>query len=169
MTLLFLTRIRTRPSGITVNVMRSPAFMRRRSRICLGMVVCPLLVRVASVFMTIGLSPYQVYYSKETFIVQPRMSARRGDGIARLVYQFTARAVPTLLRTFGDVRRSFERRNFPPAQLFLCTTHGASRPVCRYAGVPAERSYRAPLMERDRDRKYASDPPSISVALFRHT
>ena len=57
--------------------------------------------------------------------MQPRMSARRGDGIARLVYQFTARAVATLLRTFGDVRRSFERRNFPPAQRFLCTTHGA--------------------------------------------
>jgi len=59
------------------------------------------------------------------------MSARRGDGIARLVYQFTARAVATLLRTFGDVRRSFERWNFPPAQRFLCTTHGAWRPVCR--------------------------------------
>src|SRR5205823_113535 len=125
MTLLFLTRIRTRPSGITVNVMRSPAFMRRRSRICLGMVVCPLLVRVASVFMTIGPSPYQIYYSKETFIGQPRTSTRRGDGIARLVYQFTARAVPALLRTFDAVRRSFERRNFPPAQRFLCTTHRA--------------------------------------------
>jgi phospholipid N-methyltransferase len=37
-----------------------------------------------------------------------------------LVYQFTARALPSLQRTFGDVRRSFERRNFPPAQLFLC-------------------------------------------------
>ena len=45
-------------------------------------------------------------------------------GGAFLVYQFTARALPTLQRTFGDVRRSFERRNFPPAQLFLCQTHG---------------------------------------------
>jgi phospholipid N-methyltransferase len=45
-------------------------------------------------------------------------------GGAFLVYQFTARALPTLQRTFGDVRRSFERRNFPPAQLFLCTTPG---------------------------------------------
>jgi phospholipid N-methyltransferase len=45
-------------------------------------------------------------------------------GGAFLVYQFTARALPTLQRTFGDVRRSFERRNFPPAQLFLCTTQG---------------------------------------------
>ena len=46
-------------------------------------------------------------------------------GGAFLVYQFTARALPALQRTFGDVRRSFERRNFPPAQLFLCTTRGA--------------------------------------------
>jgi len=45
-------------------------------------------------------------------------------GGAFLVYQFTARALPSLQRTFGDVRRSFERRNFPPAQLFLCTTGG---------------------------------------------
>jgi len=46
-------------------------------------------------------------------------------GGAFLVYQFTARALPTLQRIFGDVRRSFERRNFPPAQLFLCTASGA--------------------------------------------
>jgi phospholipid N-methyltransferase len=45
-------------------------------------------------------------------------------GGAFLVYQFTARALPTLKRTFGEVRCSFERRNFPPAQLFLCTTGG---------------------------------------------
>ena len=45
-------------------------------------------------------------------------------GGAFLVYQFTARALPTLQRTFGDVQRSFERRNFPPAQLFLCRTQG---------------------------------------------
>jgi len=42
-------------------------------------------------------------------------------GGAFLVYQFTARALPTLQRIFGDVRRGFEPRNFPPAQLFLCT------------------------------------------------
>ncbi len=46
-------------------------------------------------------------------------------GGAFLVYQFTARALPALQRTFGEVRRSFERRNFPPAQLFLCTAPGA--------------------------------------------
>ncbi len=39
-----------------------------------------------------------------------------------LVYQFTSRALPALERTFGHVRRSFERRNLPPAQLFVCAT-----------------------------------------------
>jgi phospholipid N-methyltransferase len=46
-------------------------------------------------------------------------------GGAFLVYQFTARALPVLQRTFGDVRRSFERRNLPPAQVFVCATRGA--------------------------------------------
>jgi phospholipid N-methyltransferase len=46
-------------------------------------------------------------------------------GGAFLVYQFTARALPTLQRTFDLVQRGFERRNFPPAQLFRCTTQGA--------------------------------------------
>jgi phospholipid N-methyltransferase len=45
-------------------------------------------------------------------------------GGAVLVYQFTARALPVLERTFGDVRRSFERRNLPPAKLFVCATPG---------------------------------------------
>jgi len=45
-------------------------------------------------------------------------------GGAFLVYQFTARALPALRRTFGDVRRSFEGRNLPPAQLFVCATPG---------------------------------------------
>src|SRR5882757_5429445 len=31
-----------------------------------------------------------------------------------LVYQFTSRVLPVLQRTFGDVRRSVERRNIPP-------------------------------------------------------
>jgi phospholipid N-methyltransferase len=43
-------------------------------------------------------------------------------GGAFLVYQFTARTLPVLERTFGEVRRSVERRNFPPAQLFVCAT-----------------------------------------------
>ena len=45
-------------------------------------------------------------------------------GGAFLVYQFTARTLPVLERTFGEVRRSVERRNFPPAQLFMCATPG---------------------------------------------
>lgn len=37
-----------------------------------------------------------------------------------LVYQFTSRVLPVLQRTFQNVRRSVERRNLPPAQLFVC-------------------------------------------------
>jgi phospholipid N-methyltransferase len=43
-------------------------------------------------------------------------------GGAFLVYQFTSRVLPVLQRTFGNVRRGFERRNLPPAQLFVCAT-----------------------------------------------
>jgi phospholipid N-methyltransferase len=46
-------------------------------------------------------------------------------GGAFLVYQFTSRVLPVLQRTFGDVRRGFERRNLPPAQLFVCATEAA--------------------------------------------
>jgi phospholipid N-methyltransferase len=42
-----------------------------------------------------------------------------------LVYQFTARVLPQLQNAFVSVRRSFERRNLPPAQLFMCATGGA--------------------------------------------
>lgn len=52
-------------------------------------------------------------------IVEKTRGALEPDG-AFLVYQFTARVLPALERTFGDVRRSFERRNLPPAQLFVC-------------------------------------------------
>jgi phospholipid N-methyltransferase len=54
--------------------------------------------------------------------VKSRASLEPGG--AFLVYQFTARALPALQRTFAHVRRGFERRNFPPAQLFVCTTQG---------------------------------------------
>jgi phospholipid N-methyltransferase len=50
--------------------------------------------------------------------------AALAPGGSFLVYQFTARVLPVLQRTFGDVRRSFERRNLPPAQLFVCATEG---------------------------------------------
>ncbi|HEX3838329.1 MAG TPA: rRNA adenine N-6-methyltransferase family protein [Steroidobacteraceae bacterium] len=39
-----------------------------------------------------------------------------------LVYQFTSRVLPALQRTFRDVSRSTEKRNIPPAQLFVCAT-----------------------------------------------
>ena len=48
--------------------------------------------------------------------------AALAPGGAFLVYQFTSRVLPVLQRTFSDVRRSFERRNLPPAQLFVCAT-----------------------------------------------
>jgi phospholipid N-methyltransferase len=43
-----------------------------------------------------------------------------------LVYQFTSRVLPVLRRTFRHVRRSFEGRNVPPAQLFVCANESAS-------------------------------------------
>ncbi len=52
--------------------------------------------------------------------------AALAPGGAFLVYQFTARALPALRRTFGDVRRSFELCNLPPAQLFVCAPRGAA-------------------------------------------
>jgi phospholipid N-methyltransferase len=42
-------------------------------------------------------------------------------GGAFVVYQFTSRVLPALRRTFRYVRRRFEGRNFPPAQLFVCS------------------------------------------------
>jgi phospholipid N-methyltransferase len=39
-----------------------------------------------------------------------------------LVYQFTSRVLPVLQRTFRDVSRSMEKRNIPPAHLFVCAT-----------------------------------------------
>jgi phospholipid N-methyltransferase len=39
-----------------------------------------------------------------------------------LVYQFTSRVLPVLQRTFEDVSRSVEKRNIPPAHLFVCLT-----------------------------------------------
>jgi phospholipid N-methyltransferase len=51
-----------------------------------------------------------------------RSRAALEPGGAFLVYQFTARALPVLQRTFAEVRRSLEPRNLPPAQLFVCAT-----------------------------------------------
>jgi len=46
-------------------------------------------------------------------------------GGAFLVYQFTSRVLPQLQETFRYVRRGFERRNLPPAHLFVCATDAA--------------------------------------------
>lgn len=52
------------------------------------------------------------------------IAAKSRDALAPggefLVYQFTSRVLPALRRTFRFVRRSFEGRNLPPAQLFVC-------------------------------------------------
>src|SRR6202011_3656643 len=50
-TRLFFTRMTTTPSGINVKLILSPVFIPRLSRIGLGIVVCSLLVSVASVLM----------------------------------------------------------------------------------------------------------------------
>src|SRR5580658_9518859 len=52
---LFFTRMTTTPSGSNVNVILSPALIPRPSRIGLGIVVCPLLVSVASVLIAISI------------------------------------------------------------------------------------------------------------------
>jgi len=39
-----------------------------------------------------------------------------------LVYQFTSRVLPVLRQTYPNVRRGVEFRNFPPAQLFVCSS-----------------------------------------------
>jgi len=41
------------------------------------------------------------------------------------VYQFTSRVLPVLRRTFRHVTRSFEGRNLPPAQVFVCASEVA--------------------------------------------
>ena len=50
--------------------------------------------------------------------------ALENDG-SFLVYQFTSRVLPVLRQTFTTVRRRFELRNFPPAQVFVCPGEAA--------------------------------------------
>ncbi|MBV8306265.1 MAG: methyltransferase [Gammaproteobacteria bacterium] len=94
-------------------------------------VVLDSAAEVQSVLVRLGLPPPRYIISGIPLGSMPdpvradiaaKSRAALEPGGAFLVYQFTARALPTLQRTFGDVRRSVERRNFPPAQLFLCTT-----------------------------------------------
>jgi phospholipid N-methyltransferase len=60
--------------------------------------------------------------TRADIVAQSRAALEPGGTF--LVYQFTARALPVLQRTFGDVQRVFERRNLPPAQVFVCATGG---------------------------------------------
>jgi phospholipid N-methyltransferase len=54
-------------------------------------------------------------------IVAKTLAALEAGG-AFHVYQFTSRVLPVLRRTFRYVRRSFEGRNLPPAQVFVCVS-----------------------------------------------
>jgi phospholipid N-methyltransferase len=58
-----------------------------------------------------------------TEIVDKSRAALDSDG-AFLVYQFTARVLPALRCSFGEVRRGFELYNLPPAQWFVCAAGG---------------------------------------------
>lgn len=52
-------------------------------------------------------------------ILQKTHNTLSADG-AFVVYQFTTSVLPHLRQVFGSVRRGFEPRNIPPAQLFVC-------------------------------------------------
>jgi hypothetical protein len=79
-TRLFFTRMTTTPSGINVKLILSPVFMPRLSRIGLGIVVCPLLVSVASVLMA-----GSVVLTKQTTV---RMTRRdKPAGLVPLFYR----------------------------------------------------------------------------------
>ena len=86
---------------------------------------------VGAVLQSLGLAPAQYIVSGIPLgsmpvpvrldIVDKTRAALEPSG-AFLVYQFTARVLPQLRQSFGHVHRSFERRNLPPAQLFVCAT-----------------------------------------------
>lgn len=42
-----------------------------------------------------------------------------------VVYQFTTAVLPYLKQVFGPIRRNFEPRNIPPAQIFVCSRRDA--------------------------------------------
>jgi hypothetical protein len=85
-TLLDFNRMTTVASGIKVNVIRSPAFMERLSRISLGIVVWPLLVSVASFDM--GGSKFL------TFPIIVRMSIAGNMATTGYLNDFDPMAVP---------------------------------------------------------------------------
>jgi phospholipid N-methyltransferase len=64
--------------------------------------------------------------SLQTQISIASRDALDGEG-EFLVYQFTSRVLPVLRDTFPEVRRGFEIRNLPPAQIFRCASAGQPR------------------------------------------
>jgi phospholipid N-methyltransferase len=86
---------------------------------------------VGEVLRRLNLAPAQYVVSGIPLGSMPE--ALRADIVAKtrvalapggqfLVYQFTSRVLPVLQRTFQDVSRSMEKRNIPPAHLFVCAT-----------------------------------------------
>ena len=86
---------------------------------------------VASILERLNLPPAQYVVSGIPLGSMPE--AIRTDIVAKtraalapggqfLVYQFTSRVLPVLQRTFEEVSRSMEKRNIPPAHLFVCAT-----------------------------------------------
>jgi phospholipid N-methyltransferase len=86
---------------------------------------------VASILERLNLPPAQYVVSGIPLGSMPE--AIRTDIVAKtraalapggqfLVYQFTSRILPVLQRTFEEVSRSMEKRNIPPAHLFVCAT-----------------------------------------------
>jgi phospholipid N-methyltransferase len=86
---------------------------------------------VRSVLQRLGLPPASYIISGIPLGSMPQALQAQIVGMSRaalapggtfLVYQFTARVLPVLRCTFGQVRRGFELCNLPPAQLFVCGT-----------------------------------------------
>lgn len=86
---------------------------------------------VGGILQRLNLAPAQYVVSGIPLGSMPE--ALRADIVAKtraalapggqfLVYQFTSRVLPVLQRTFRDVSRSMEKRNIPPAHLFVCAT-----------------------------------------------
>lgn len=127
-----LRRMRTDAQLVVIETNRDfVRFLRRSYEDTRLHVVHESAARVRSVLQRLGLPPAQYIISGIPLGSMPdplraeiaaETRAALAPGGAFLVYQFTARVLPVLQRTFGSVRRSFERRNLPPAQLFVCAS-----------------------------------------------
>lgn len=77
------------------------------------------LPRAGTIISGIPLGSFPVWL--QSGIAEASREALEPDG-RFLVYQFTARVLPVLRATFSRVERAREWRNFPPAQVFDCST-----------------------------------------------